>query len=357
MRHLRSSVAALTLLAVPGLGLGPRLAAQDVDTADLYEKVVKSAVFIVTPLKGGAARGSGSLIDLDKKLVLTNYHVVDEADFVYVQFPQYTKSGQMITNPKTYMDNIPLGQAIKGTVRHRDKNRDLALVELEKVPAGNRAIPLAKDTPRQGTTVWNIGSPGAVEQLFSITEGKVRAVGVEEHKIGGGSEVLHLKAKLVYATNPTNPGDSGGPLFNKKGEQVAVTESGLIGAQQVNLFVDVTEVRAFLKQKAITIKESDDEPGKVVPKKGDDTGKPDPKKDNTNTAAKGPTPPAKDTDTTAAPSEADEKAAASLLSRAKLFAEGDENRKTYMDKLNAIIKQYPNTVAAKDAKKLLDGLK
>src|SRR5262245_55912736 len=260
MRHLRSSVAILTVLALPGLGLAPRLAAEDLDTADLYEKVVKSAVFIVTPLKGGAARGSGSLIDLDKKLVLTNYHVVDEAEWVYVQFPRYTKSGQMITNPKTYMDNIPLGQAIKGKVLHRDKNRDLALVELEKVPAGNIPIPLAKDSPRQGTTVWNIGSPGAVEQLFSITDGNVRAVGVEEHNIRGAGVVLHLKAKLVYATNPTNPGDSGGPLFNKKGEQVAVTESGLVGAQQVNLFVDVTEVRAFLKQKTITIKEPDDAP-------------------------------------------------------------------------------------------------
>ena len=353
MRHLRSSVAVLTLLAVPGLGLGPRLAAQDVDTADLYEKVVKSAVFIVTPLKGGAARGSGSLIDLDKKLVLTNYHVVDEAEYVYVQFPQYTKSGQMITNPKHYMDNIPLGQAIKGTVRHRDKNRDLALVELEKVPAGNRAIPLAKDTPRQGTTVWNIGSPGAVEQLFSITEGKVRAVGVEEHKIGGGSEVLHLKAKLVYATNPTNPGDSGGPLFNKKGEQVAVTESGLIGAQQVNLFVDVTEVRAFLKQKAITIKESDDEPKKDKPDPKLD--KPLPKKDDA-IPVKTDAPPAKDT-TPPAASDADEKAAAAKLSSAKLFKDGDENRETYKTKLNAIIKQYPATAAAKEAKKLLDGLK
>ena len=72
MRHLRSSVALLTLLAIPGLGL-----AQEMDSKDLYKQVVKSAVFVVTPLKGGAARGSGSLIDMDKKLVVTNYHVVD----------------------------------------------------------------------------------------------------------------------------------------------------------------------------------------------------------------------------------------------------------------------------------------
>jgi S1-C subfamily serine protease len=353
MRHLRSSVALLTLLAIPGLGL-----AQEMDSKDLYKQVVKSAVFVVTPLKGGAARGSGSLIDMDKKLVVTNYHVVDEADFVFVQFPQFTKSGQMITNPKHYMDNIPTGQAIKGKVLYRDKSRDLAFVELAKVPAGAKAIPLAKDSPESGETVYNIGSPGAVEQLFGMTAGLVRTCGVEDHLVGGGTadSVFRVRAKMVTATNPTNPGDSGGPLFNKKGEQVAVTESGHRSAQQVNLFVDVSEVRAFLTEKKITIKEGDGSkpavPDKKDPKKDDRKTPGTPPKDNGNT-----TPP-KDKDTAAGePTEADEKAAASMLSRAKLFAEGDENRKTYIEKLNAIIKQFPATKAAKDAKKLLDAAK
>src|SRR5262245_2162477 len=364
MRHLRNSVAVLTLLALPGLGLSSRLAAQEVDTAELYEKVVKSAVFIVTPLKGGAARGSGSLIDLDKKLVVTNYHVVDEADFVFVQFPKYTKAGTLITNPKTYMDNIPTGQAIKGKVLYRDKSRDLAFVELAKVPAGNTPIPLAKESPKPGTMVWNIGSPGAVEQLFGITGGLVRTCGVEDHLVGGGTpdSVFRVKAKMVTATNPTNPGDSGGPLFNKKGHQVAVTESGHRSAQQVNLFVDVSEVRAFLTEKKITIKELSDEPDPKLTT----PDKKDPKKDNGKTVPVPPkdngsdtkTPPKDNgTDSAAAPSEADEKAAASMLSRAKLFAEGDENRKTYIDKLTAIVKQYPATKAAKEAKKLLDAAK
>src|SRR5262249_18530359 len=149
------------------------------------------------------------------------------------------------------------------------KGRDLALIQLERIPPGNKAIVLAKDSPRPGTTVYNIGSPGAVEQLFSMTEGKVRAVGVEDHQVGGGAQGVTPKTKLITAANPPNPGDSGGPLFNRKGEQVGVAESGHRTPQLVNFFIDVTEVRAFLKQKAITIKESDDEPkqDKVVPKK------------------------------------------------------------------------------------------
>src|SRR5688572_28181555 len=89
MKHLRSCIAVVTLLALPGLGLSPRLAAQE--TEDLYEKVVKSCIFIVTPMKGGFAMGSGSLIDVEKRIAITNYHVVDENDFVFAQFPAYAK--------------------------------------------------------------------------------------------------------------------------------------------------------------------------------------------------------------------------------------------------------------------------
>jgi S1-C subfamily serine protease len=354
MKLYRTPLAVVLLLAIPALGLGPRAQAQEFDSADLYGKVVNSCVFIIQVPKDkrGFAMGSGSLIDAEKRYIITNHHVVDDSDFVHVQFPAYVK-GKMITDKKIYIENVPIGKAIKATVLHRDKARDLALIQADSIPPGTRAITLAKDSPRQGTTVWNIGSPGAVEQLFSITEGKVRSVGVEEHRIGGGGEGFTLKAKVVTATNPVNPGDSGGPLFNKKGQQVAVTESGHTRAQQVNMFVDVTEVRAFLAQKKITITEPDDEP--KLDKPGPKPDKFVPKKDDA-IPPKTDTPPAKDP-TPPAANEADEKAAAARLASARLFKDGDENREVYKSKLNAIIKQYPNTAAAKEAKKLLDGLK
>src|SRR5262249_45686933 len=145
-------------------------------------------------------------------------------------------------------------------------------------------------------------------------------------------------------TNWTNSSDSGGPLFNKKGELVGVTESGhLGGSQAMSLFIDVTEVRAFFDLKRLTITESGIDPkqDKVVPKKDSATE----------------IPPAKEKDTMPAATEADEKAAAARLASAKLFREGEENRDTYKSKLNAIVRQYPNTAAAKEAKRLLDALK
>jgi hypothetical protein len=79
------------------------------------------------------------------------------------------------------------------------------------------------------------------------------------------------------------------------------------------MFIDVTEVRAFLNETKVVVKE--------------------------------------------AANEADEKAAADKLRSAKLFRDGEENRDIYKSKLNAIVRQYPNTAAAKEAKRLLDLLK
>jgi len=364
MKCLHRPLAVIALLCLPAVGLGPRVKAEDLSDEDLYDKVVNSCVFIITPLKGGFAMGSGSLVDSEKRYVITNYHVVQDKDFVFAQFPMYVK-GKRITDKKTYIENVPAGKAIKAKVLHRDKGRDLAVIQLEKIPPGTQAIVLAKDSPRVGSNTFNIGSPGAVEQLFSMTGGKVRAIGPEDHLVGDGTAegTFRVKAVMVTATNPTNPGDSGGPLFNKKGEQVAVTESGHRAAQQVNFFIDVSEVRAFLNEKKLTIKESGIEPkadpkvDKVVPKKDDATAvKKEPVKDNgSDSASKGATPPGKET--TPAASEADEKAAADLLKRSGVFANDPDNKEYYTKRLREIIQKYPGTAAAKEAQKKLDALR
>src|SRR5262245_16652555 len=294
MKSLRIAVA-LAVVAI--LSAAPRLSAQDepaFNPGKLYEKCVKSAVFIVTPMpKGGAAMGSGSLIDVEKRYVITNYHVVDEAPLVHVQFPVRNKDGSLMTDKKKYMARIPAGLAIKGKVLHIDKTRDLAIVQLEKLPPDTPAMPLAKKSVKTGEPVINIGNPGAVDWTFSTTEGNVRGVGVADMVVGGADEVLRIRARMVTVTNPINPGDSGGPLIDRRGYQVGVSESGRSGVQNVNNCVDITEVRGFLHEKKITIKELSDEKDepKKDPKHGPDSIKPK----NGGTPPKSDTPPKVDT--------------------------------------------------------------
>jgi S1-C subfamily serine protease len=323
-------------------------------------------------MKDGISMGSGSLIDAEKRYIITNSHVVHDADWVYVQFPVRNKDGSLMTDKKKYMERIPAGQALKGKVLHRDQSRDLALVQLSSLPPGAKPIPLAKHSPRRGEKVINIGNPGKVDSTFSMTEGNVRAVDIRDFVVGGSDGVMRIKARMVTATNPVNPGDSGGPLIDKRGYQVAVTESGVFDGhtQNVNGFVDVTEVRAFLAEKKITIKELSDEkdapvttakagPGAILPKHTDPGTSPEKKVD----PGTSPMPPDKKADPAPAvpaatgPTAEDEKAAALALSRARLFSNSDDDRPTYISKLKEVVAKYPGTAAAKDAQKKLDALK
>jgi RNA polymerase sigma factor (sigma-70 family) len=328
----------------------------DFDAAELYTRGVKSTVFIVTPLKDGISMGSGSLIDAEKRYVLTNYHVVGEGDSVYVQFPVRNKDGGLMTDKKKYMERIPAGQALRGKVLHRDQSRDLALVQLDKLPPDARALPLAKKSVRVGERVIHIGNPGKVDSTFSTTDGVVRAVGVMDFVVNGSDGARRIKARMVNLTNPIDHGDSGGPIIDRRGYLVGVTESGTVDGrtQNVNYGIDVAEVWAFLKEKKVTIKDLTGE--KAEPKK-------DPKSENpppatgTENPPKADRPPGEGGGAAPAPAAEDERMARLMLSRARLFAEGDDDRATYIAKLKDVINKYPGTQAARDAKKLLDRLK
>lgn len=325
-------------LAVKGtLTLEAKAAPPPVDTEALYQKSVRAAVFITTASSSGSfSMGSGSLIDVEKRLVVTNYHVVDKEEWVHVQFPYFDKNGVMVTDKKKYIERVPLGMAIKAEVQYRDSTRDLAIIKLTKAPPpGTPALPLAETGVRPGKRVWNIGSPGAVDQVFSTTSGIVRCVGLQQYLVGGGSEVMHINARVLTVTLPTNPGDSGGPYINEKGELVAVHHAGQPRANLLSKAIDVSELKAFLAEKGYEIKGvSKLTTPKVNPK--------DPPKTN---------PMPKD-----APS-ADEKAAESALRLAKTLAGNEDARDRYKERLREIVKKYPETVAGKEAKRLLDALK
>ena len=352
----------LAVLALATLASG-RARADDIDTAELYSKIVKSCVFIVSPSKGGFGSGSGSLIDADQRLVLTNEHVVDENEHVFVQFPIFTKDGKVNGDKDTYMARIPENKAIRGKVLARNHTRDLALIKLDSIPDGTKALPLARKGVQSGVRTWNIGSPGAVPQLFSMTQGLVRTVGYTEIDFGDGKP---LKATVVTATNPTNPGDSGGPLFNQDGQQVAVTQSVSNVAQQVNTFIDVSEVRAYLKELKITIKELVGEDGKTIGEKPTGVGKKDseipvagpkdaviktvPVAKSPTAKADAPTPKVQPKVETPAPSAADEDAARKRLNYAQNIGSGNPQR--YAEILTEVITKWPGTTAAKEAAKI-----
>ncbi len=242
MRPLLAALA-LTLAAAPA----PASAQEAGGGAKVYRQAVPSVVWVHSTRDRGLATGSGSLIDRDRRLILTNYHVVEDNPRATVFFPVF-RDGQPIPEKQYYRDRKDrLG--IRGRVVAVDRQADLALIQIESVPAGVKAIPLAPASPEPGESVHSIGNAGKSDALWGYVRGTVRQVYRKKWKAQlEPNKVLTFEAKVVETDSATNHGDSGGPLLNDKGELVGVTEGGAVNAQLISTFVDVSEVKKLLRR-------------------------------------------------------------------------------------------------------------
>src|SRR5262245_55736142 len=94
-----------------------------------YADALNSTPWVLTKVARQASSGTGVLVDSERKLVVTNFHVVGEARNAIIFFPDM-KDGKPEVARKHYVDNVrSLG--LRGRVVAVDRKRDLALVQLE----------------------------------------------------------------------------------------------------------------------------------------------------------------------------------------------------------------------------------
>jgi serine protease Do len=136
--------------------------------------------------------GSGFIISPDG-YILTNNHVVDDADEVSVRL----------------QDRRTLTAKVVGT----DPQYDIALLKLD---AGQLPAVSIGDSRllKPGQWVLAIGSPFGFD--YTVTQGIVSAVG---RNLGSGDQPY---TSFIQTDVPINRGNSGGPLFNLQGQVVGV---------------------------------------------------------------------------------------------------------------------------------------
>ncbi len=227
--------------AAPAAEVKPA-ATRELRPEQVYPLLLRSTVVVLTD--GG--HGSGVLVHRDRKLVLTNYHVVAGADSAAVLFPAYDARGELITAPAHYA-GLRDAPAAVGKVVARDAGVDLALVELAALPDGVHPVALAEGPAKPGETVYSVGGsgagPGPGGAYWRLSVGQVRGRHRDRIKFRTGQAV---DAMLLETQKPVNPGDSGGPTVNGRGELVAVVSAGDPTADQVKLDIDLSEVRSYL---------------------------------------------------------------------------------------------------------------
>jgi len=202
---MRARIAILSFVGL-GLAVASRAAGAAPDLSELFLKVDPAVVEIATvqevaATQGPARRvstgslGSGFLISSTGQ-IMTAAHVVQVADQLSVRF---------VT-----------GDVMPARVVASDPSADVALIEVESVPAGVTPAKLGdSDTARIGDQVFVIGAPYGV--AHSLTVGHVSGRRTPNQLFGGLEKV-----ELLQTDAAINEGNSGGPMFNMRGEAIGV---------------------------------------------------------------------------------------------------------------------------------------
>ena len=177
---------------------------QDTLLTSLYEQVNPGIVSIQVLSESGGSLGSGFLFD-QAGHVVTNYHVVEGAEDLEVDFPS--------------------GQKFRGEVIGTDLDSDLAVIKVD-APA-DVLFPLImgdSDNLKVGQMVVAIGNPFGL--TGTMTLGIVSAQGRTLESIRQTPEGSFFSAGGIIQTDAAiNPGNSGGPLLNLKGEVIGINRA------------------------------------------------------------------------------------------------------------------------------------
>jgi tetratricopeptide (TPR) repeat protein len=229
------------------LGLGPLPQLEQVvpgalTPKDIYHKLLPSTCWVVHEKRIGSesvlSMGTGWVVEARRRLIVTNHHVVDGVDVVGVVFP-ILKDGRVVNDARAYWNGV---DRITGTVIDRSPRRDLALIQLAKLPTAAPALTLATECPDPGERVFTVAAMAdGDENFWDFTSGNVRQVS-RQHLAN------RQLAGVVETDMPFNRGNSGGPVVNDRGELVAVVEGHRPDARLVSLSVGVDEVRGYLSQ-------------------------------------------------------------------------------------------------------------
>lgn len=224
-----SGAGALTGAAVPGPtgALFQRAARAELSVRDNVERVGPGVVLVKVP----SASGSGFVVSPEGHVV-TNAHVIAGERNVSVTLFLARQDGAQRTTEKKLVERVEILAV--------NPYWDLALLKLpqaELVGVTLTPIPFGRSADvRAGESVFSIGSPLGLERTVSE--------GIVSSKNRASDGMLY-----VQTTAPTNPGNSGGPLLNLKGEVIGVVSWHYALNEGLNFAIPVATVEAFLENR------------------------------------------------------------------------------------------------------------
>ncbi len=164
--------------------------------------------------------GSGFIFDPDG-LILTNAHVVDQADQVAVILKD--------------------GQQFDGEVLGTDPLTDVAVIKIEA-----QDLPVAElgnsENLLPGQWAIAIGNPLGLNN--TVTVGIISATGRSSAQLGSADQ----RVNFIQTDAAINPGNSGGPLLDVQGNVIGVNTAIIQGAQGIGFAIPIADANRIAQQ-------------------------------------------------------------------------------------------------------------
>lgn len=179
---------------------------------------------------GEPCRGIGSGILLSDKVIVTNNHVIEDAERIEVVF-------NVNSTAESYNAKILV----------TDKANDLALLvvkddKFKTLPSAPYKI--IQGTVDVGTSIFTMGYP--MSQILGdevkVTDGIISA------KSGYEGDI-----RTYQISAPIQPGNSGGALFDKKGNLVGITNAGVHNAENIGYAIKTSYLLNLIDNAPIDI--------------------------------------------------------------------------------------------------------
>ena len=168
------------------------------------------------------SEGAGVILD-PSGLVLTNEHVIADADNI-----------QVVLADRRVFRAVVLG---------RDRKEDLALLRID----GSLMLKLTplvladSDALQPGEKVFAVGNPYGYSR--SVSSGVISAL----HRQFSARDGVPF-GDLIQTDASANPGNSGGPLLNQKGEMIGLITLRDWRAYGINFAIPVNRIKALLPE-------------------------------------------------------------------------------------------------------------
>lgn len=191
--------------------------AREYSPSELFASFAPAVVSIKVDHGGYHSGGTGFFVDSDGTIA-TNHHVIDGAHEVRVELFDGT-------------------ELMRVELLASDEEVDLALLRVDPKQLATPAVVVEigdSEAVEVGEPVSVIGNPLGLDH--TLTNGIV------------SSRRIYEGERFIQMSAPISPGNSGGPVFDRHGRVIGVSVAQMIGGQNLNLAVPVSQLRALIAE-------------------------------------------------------------------------------------------------------------